>query len=102
MVAAASTAIAEAERIAERMASAHRALAHLRALEGMPVVDRDAIDGAIGDVARALAEARQSLRTLGAELSVLESDGGALVGRVFARGVRRRGTMPANRGGKVG
>jgi len=94
-VSAATSAIAssvrvQSERLAERVDAAHRALAHLRALERMPLLHRDAIDSAVGDVARTLAHVRRSLRALGAELSALESEGRELVGRVFERRARHR------------
>lgn len=83
---------AQALRLGERLDAAHRALAHLDTLDRMPLVTRDALDAEVADVARTLAHVRRSLRALGAELSALERDGRALVGRAFERRARREGT----------
>jgi hypothetical protein len=82
---------AQADRLAERIEAAHRALGRLRALDRLPLTQREALEAAVGDVARSLSHVRRSLRALGAELGTLEADGRALVARVFER---RAGRAP--------
>jgi len=81
---------ARSERMDQALDAAYEAIATLRALERVPSAPpREAVLGAVGDMARTLAKVRRCVRALSAELGALESESRELVVAVFEQRRRR-------------
>jgi len=77
--------LTRAERLAQAVEAAQRAVAGLRMLERMPLASRETVFAGVGDVRRTLAQVRRCLRAFGAEVRVLEDESRELVVAVFER-----------------
>jgi len=77
--------LTRAERLAQAVEAAQRAVAGLRMLERMPLSSRETVFASVGDVRRTLAQVRRCLRAFGAEMRVLEDESRELVVAVFER-----------------
>jgi len=81
---------ASGARLGDRFAAADQALAALRALGRDPRATRAAVEAAVSELARALAQTRRNVRAAAAELGALESDGRAAVAAMFQARMRGR------------